>query len=228
MAASRSKSAFISNMSHELRTPLNAIIGFTQYLIEYEDLSEEQYDIVASIESSAQYLLNMINDILDIAKIEAGKMEAKIEDVKIVSLVKSIVEMLKQLAEQKGVELKFYTDISEDTIVKTDSKMFKQIVVNLVSNAIKFTEKGYIEIKLYFDQDKLYVKVKDTGIGISKENLSKLFSDFTQVENVMQKKHKGTGLGLSLSKKMAHILGGDVLLDSEGEGKGSTAVFWID
>ncbi|SFP29843.1 ATP-binding protein [Hydrogenimonas thermophila] len=227
MAASRSKSAFISNMSHELRTPLNAIIGFTQYLIAYEDLNEEQYDIVASIESSAQYLLSMINDILDIAKIESGKMEAKPEDVKIVSLVKSIIEMLKHLAEQKGVEFKFETDIDEDTIVKTDPKMFKQVVVNLVSNAVKFTAKGFIEIKLYFEQDRLYIKVKDTGIGISKENLSKLFSDFTQVENVMQKSHKGTGLGLSLSKKMAHILGGDVYLESEGEVKGTTAIFWI-
>jgi len=227
-AASRAKSAFISNMSHELRTPLNAIIGFTQYLLAYEELNEEQQDIVENIESSAQYLLSMINDILDIAKIEAGKMEPNFERVAILPLIQNSIDMLKPLAEKKKIQLEFINQINSDTIIQTDIKMYKQILVNLISNAIKFTpEGGEIKVMLYSKEDRLCLKVIDNGIGISQENLKKLFSDFTQVENVMQKKHKGTGLGLSLSRKMAEILWGDVQLESEGEGKGSVATFCI-
>ncbi|QOP42512.1 HAMP domain-containing protein [Sulfurimonas sediminis] len=225
MAASQAKSAFISNMSHELRTPLNAIIGFSQFLIAYEDLTQDQQETVGNIESSAHYLLGMINDILDIAKIEAGKMEAHIENVDLKSVVKSSYEMLKPLADEKNLE--FSLDMQEYTLqtVHTDPKMFQQIITNLLSNAIKFTQEGFVRIKLYNTKEKVCVHVQDSGIGIDKEDLEQLFSDFTQVENVMQKTHKGTGLGLSLSKKMAQILGGDVTLRSEGKGKGSQAEF---
>ena len=226
-AASKAKSAFISNMSHELRTPLNAIIGFTQYLLAYEELNEEQNEIVENIESSAQYLLSMINDILDMAKIETGKMETHIEEVAIVSVVKDIASMLSPLIEEKSLDFTLSIELDEEFVVQTDAKMYKQIAINLLSNAIKFTQEGMISVCLCKRKDRLCFEVVDTGIGIGEENLHKLFNDFTQVENVMQKKHKGTGLGLSLSKKMAQLLGGDVELHSDGEGKGTKAIFRI-
>lgn len=227
MSASRAKSAFISNMSHELRTPLNAIIGFTQFMITYEELTDDQQDTMANIESSAQYLLSMINEILDIAKIEAGKMEAHFEDVNILELVNSTHNMLMPLASDKNLDFKLITKNFTDKDYKTDSKMFKQIVVNLISNSIKFTQSGFVTIDLYNDANNIIVKVQDSGIGIAEDDIKRLFNDFTQVENVMQKKHKGTGLGLSLSKKMANILNGDVILKSDGIGFGTTSMFSI-
>ncbi len=227
MSASRAKSAFISNMSHELRTPLNAIIGFTQFMITYEELTDDQQDTMANIESSAHYLLGMINEILDIAKIEAGKMEARIESVSLLDLVTSSYEMLTPLANGKDLEFNLITDKYDDKKYKTDPKMFQQIVINLISNSIKFTKEGFVSLELVNDENNVFVKVKDSGIGISQEDMKQLFNDFTQVENVMQKQHKGTGLGLSLSKKMANILGGDVKLQSEGIGHGTTSIFTI-
>ncbi len=228
MAASQAKSAFISNMSHELRTPLNAIIGFSQFLITYEELTDDQQDTVANIESSAHYLLGMINEILDIAKIEAGKMEAHKEDVSLSSIIENAYNMLKPLADEKNLDFSIKQENYTLDSFYTDPKMFQQIVTNLLSNAIKFTQKGSISLELYNNDAKIYVKVQDSGVGISQENIQQLFSDFTQVENVMQKKHKGTGLGLSLSKKMANILGGDVTLESEGLEKGTKATLSLN
>jgi len=227
MSASRAKSAFISNMSHELRTPLNAIIGFSQYMITYEDLSDEQQDTMVNIESSAHYLLEMINDILDIAKIEAGRMEAHFEKTDILNLVKTTYNMLQPLANNKGLLFELKTDNFDNKPYNTDPKFFQQIIINLISNAIKFTEKGSVSVKLFTENKHIFVTVKDTGIGISKEDIKQLFHDFTQVENIMQKKHKGTGLGLSLSKKIANLLNGDVTIESQGLEHGTIAVFSI-
>ena len=227
MADSKAKSAFISNMSHELRTPLNAIIGFSQFMITYEELSDDQQDTVSNIETSAHYLLGMINEILDIAKIEAGKMEAHKEEVNLTTIVQNSYAMLSPLAEDKGLAFSVdLTKYSSDPFM-TDPKMFQQIITNLISNSIKFTETGYVRLELYTEKESVCIKVTDSGIGIEQEDIQRLFSDFTQVESIMQKKHKGTGLGLSLSKKMANILGGDISLRSEGLGKGSEALFII-
>jgi len=225
MAASKAKSAFISNMSHELRTPLNAIIGFSQFLITYEELTDDQQDTVANIESSAHYLLGMINEILDIAKIEAGKMEASKEDVILQEIVQNSFNMLEPLASDKGLEFTLDMHRFTSQSLFTDPKMYQQIVINLLSNAIKFTEKGFVKIELYNDDKEVTLQVTDSGVGVAQEDLARLFQDFTQAENVMQKKHKGTGLGLSLSKKMANILGGDIVMESEGVGKGTTVYF---
>lgn len=135
--------------------------------------------------------------------------------------------MLMPLANDKNIKFNLITDKFDDKAYKTDPKMFKQIVINLLSNSIKFTKEGYVNLELYNDESHIYVSIKDSGIGISEDNMQQLFNDFTQVENVMQKKHKGTGLGLSLSRKMANILGGDVKLESEGVGQGTTSIFII-
>ena len=227
MSASNAKSAFISNMSHELRTPLNSIIGSVQYLIIYEDLNNEQIETVGSIESSAEYLLNMINEILDIAKIEAGKMEINIAAVNILTLVENSFEMLFPLADDKNLIFEFHHNDFDDKLYKTDAKMFMQIVINLISNAIKFTKKGSIVLTLKTEDNSIFVSIADSGLGIAEEDIDLLFSDFTQLENQMQQKHKGTGLGLSLSKKMAQLLGGDVSLLSKGLGQGAESIFYI-
>lgn len=225
MSASNAKSAFISNMSHELRTPLNAIIGFSQYMITYEELNDEQIDTVGNIESSAQYLLEMINEILDIAKIEAGKMEAFVEFVDVLGVLQKSYNMLYPLASEKNLVFEFaYEEIPE---TQTDPKMFQQIVLNLLSNAIKFTQEGSIVLKLFSDEEYIYVSIKDSGIGIKESDIENLFKDFAQIENVMQKSHKGTGLGLSLSKKMAKILDGDITLESKGLGEGTLVTFFV-
>lgn len=228
ISASRAKSAFISHMSHELRTPLNSIIGFTQYLIAYEELNDDQQDTVANIESSAQYLLGMINEILDIAKIESGKMDVHKEEVDLPELVASTYEMLYPLAEDKEIEFTLNSENYTLESYNTDPKLFRQVIINLISNAIKFTDKGFVSILLYNDEHRVYVKVKDSGIGINEDDIKLLFSDFTQIENNMQKKYKGSGLGLALSKKIAVMLGGDVTLSSEGLGKGVETLFWIE
>ena len=228
LAASNAKSAFISNMSHELRTPLNAIIGFSQYLITYEELNEEQQDVISNIESSAQYLLSLINEILDIAKIEAGKMEVYKHKCAVLDIVKSGYTMLLALAEDKGIALNLHVENFENREYCTDEKVYKQIALNLLSNAIKFTKEGSVDIYLYEENKQLIFKVVDSGIGLDKSALKALFNDFTQVENVMQKEHKGTGLGLSLSRKLARLLGGDVYLESDGINHGTRAYFVVE
>lgn len=227
MAASNAKSAFISSMSHELRTPLNSIIGSTQNMIAYDSLNDEQIDVVANIETSAQYLLEMINEILDIAKIEAGKMEVSINSVDVLKLLWSCYEMLLPLASDKNLKFEFRYEKDRTYLYKTDPKLFQQTVINLLSNAIKFTDKGSIILELFEDKNNLYVSVKDSGIGISRENIRNLFEDFTQLKNMTDGGEKGTGLGLSISKKMAKLLKGDVILKSQGVSQGTQALFFI-
>jgi len=225
MSVSKAKSAFISNMSHELRTPLNAIISATQLMIAYEELSDEQQDSIANIESSAHYLLEMINGILDITKIEAGKMEVYLTRVDIIELLKNSLDILMPLIHDKDLKFHFQTNNIQRVQITTDIKIFQQIIINLLSNAIKFTDKGSIELTVKENEDSIFITITDTGIGIAKEDIKLLFSDFTQLENIMQKQHKGTGLGLSLSRKMAKLLGGDIEMKSEGLGEGTTITF---
>ena len=223
MSVSKAKSAFISNMSHELRTPLNAIISASQFMVTYEDLSDEQLDSIAAIESSAHYLLDFINGILDIAKIEAGKMEVNKEDVNIQELVQYSSEILLPLINDKELEFELQTEHLHKKHYYTDPKILQQILINLLSNAIKFTNEGKISLKVYDDIHSLHIDITDSGIGIEKEQIKLLFHDFTQLENIMQKQHKGTGIGLSLAKKMAQLLNGDIIIESEGKDKGITA-----
>ena len=227
ISESDAKSMFISTMSHELRTPLNSIIGSTQHMLTYESLSDEQLDSVGTIESSAHYLLGMINDILDMAKIESHTMKVDKKDIEVAKLLEDAYDMLYPLALDKDLEFKLIKPSQKIKHYTTDAKLFMQIVLNLVSNAIKFTTDGSVEISYYEKKSRLYVEIKDNGIGLDDESLQRLFQPFVQVDNIMQKKHKGTGLGLSLSKKMAHLLDGDIRLESKGRGFGTVALFWI-
>ncbi|RUM49748.1 MAG: hypothetical protein DSY47_03035 [Hydrogenothermus sp.] len=224
-ASSKAKSAFIANMSHELRTPLNSIIGFAQFFQMAEDIPEEYRELAKNIETSGRHLLELINDILDFSKAEAGKLEVNKINTNIYSVVNDTLNIVRAMANEKGIYLKAYID--ENLSFKTDVKLLRQILLNLLSNSVKFTEEGGITIKVKKICDRLFISVRDTGIGIEKENLEKLFQDFTQLENPLQKKYKGTGLGLSITKKYIELLGGKIKVYSKGIGKGSRFTFYI-
>jgi len=222
-AASKAKSAFISNMSHELRTPLNSIIGFSQYLQTVEE-DDTKKQALKSIEISGKHLLEMINDILDYAKLEAGAIKVKKETFSLKEMLDEVKSIIKPLSDEKGLKL----ILPEDNIVlNTDKKLLKQILINLLSNAVKFTENGYIKLSVWKEDKWVFFSVKDTGIGIKKEHLENIFKSFTQLENPLQKKYKGTGLGLAITKEYLKLLGGDIKARSEGVGKGAEFILKI-
>jgi len=212
--ANKAKSEFLANMSHELRTPLNAVIGFSELLSSMlEDYKQKSY--VDSIKASGKSLLTLINDILDLSKIEAGMLEIKPVIVNIEDIINEIEQIFRIKTEKKGVE--FLVDVDSDIpqALIIDEIRIRQILLNLVGNADKFTEKGYIKVavkKLLADDDKLdlVLTVEDTGIGIPKTDLDKIFESFKQQENHDTKKYGGSGLGLSICKKLAKAMGGDI------------------
>jgi len=230
-AVSQAKSTFISHISHELRTPLHMILSSTQYLIGYENLTHAQQKTIVTMESSADHLLGMINDILDLAEIEAGKVIVNLmmkSSDEIIEILENIISMLEVLAEQKGVSITLESRVQEEVLTRIDIKLFKQIIINLLSNAIKFTDKGSIHFLIKLSKNTLIIEIKDTGIGISKENLHTLFDDFSQVKNSKTNIQKGSGLGLVISQKLARLFDAEVKLLSEGEGKGSTALMYLN
>ena len=225
--ASRMKSAFIANMSHELRTPLNAIIGFTGALLMKlpGPLTDEQDRQLNTIRNSARHLLSLINDILDVAKIEAGKVTLTVESVQCQQLMGEVADTLRPLAAQKGLEV--LVDMPEQPIVlQTDRRALAQIMINLANNAIKFTEKGMIKLALKqrTDEEQALItefSVTDSGSGIKEEDQAKLFQAFSQLDNSSTRHVEGAGLGLYLSQNLANLLGGSLFFSSDF-GKGST------
>ncbi len=225
----RLKSEFLANTSHELRTPLNSIIGFLNLIKEgLYDNHEEMMKFVDNALMSAKHLLNVINDILDIAKIEAGKLELNIEDVEVSELLHEVWTLSHVQAEQKKLEYKFvYPD--RKVFIRGDRNRLKQILLNLIGNAIKFTHRGGITVKVDVFEDKGFCQftVSDTGIGIPKEKQAKLFQKFVQADGTTTRKYGGTGLGLAITKSLVELMGGVIELYSEGEGKGTTVIFTV-
>jgi len=219
--AARLKDEFLANMSHELRTPLNSIIGFTGMVLMgiAGDINAEQKKQLTMVKSSAHHLLNLINDILDISKIESGKTDVFPEEFYINDVIQEAINTVIPLVNDKGIEL--LEEIPEKTLILSDRKFIKQILMNLLSNAVKFTDTGSVKIESGVLKNKhIVVRVIDTGIGIKKEDVGKLFEMFKQVDMSSTKNHEGTGLGLYLSKKLVTLLGGDITVKSE-YGKGS-------
>ena len=229
-AVSHAKSTFISHMSHELRTPLHTILSSTQYLISYENISPEQQEIIATMESSADHLLGMINDILDLVQIEAGKVSVtpvQQNSDEIGVLIEEVITMLELLAAQKEIDITFNNALTSPMNVMIDSRFFKQILINLLSNAIKFTEHGSIDFRIEKCADNLCVIIQDSGMGISEEDLALLFDDFTQAKSRSNSKQKGNGLGLAISRKLAQLFNAELRLESEGIDKGTRAIITL-
>ncbi len=224
-SSSKAKSAFIANMSHELRTPLNSIIGFSHYIETSKDIPEEYKEIAQNIKLSGKHLLNLINDILDFAKIEAKKVEPKKEEFNLNELIKEIITIITPMAQKKGLKLIFPKEVNIK--IYSDKIMLKQILMNLLSNAVKFTEEGFVKLSVKENNDKVLFIVEDTGIGISKKDINRIFDDFEQIQNPLQKKYKGTGLGLALVKRLTKLLDGEIKVKSEGVGKGTKFILEI-
>jgi len=218
--ANRLKDEFLANVSHELKTPLNSIIGFTNIMLKRES-DEKKRRYLEKILRNAQHLLNLINDLLDLSKIEAGKIEIRMKPTNLTKLVEECVESLRPQAESKGLYLKF--EAVEDILIETDPDRVRQILLNLLSNAVKFTEKGGITVKMETDDGFVKIHVIDTGVGIPKDKIEKIFDKFVQVG---EKRAGGTGLGLTISKKLAELLGGRITVESE-VGKGSVFTLWL-
>ncbi len=220
--ANRLKSEFLSNMSHELRTPLNAILGMTKLLIAGVGgpITDKQLEYLKIIERNGENLLTLINDVLDLSKIEAGKVEITWNKVYLKEFIDEVLKSVKTLAEEKGLLLKSIFKEKVDYII-TDPDKLRQILLNLLSNAIKFTEKGEVTVIVEEKEKNIYISVKDTGIGIPEEAIDYIFDAFRQIDGSTTRKYGGTGLGLSIVKKLVELLGGEIKVKSK-LGKGST------
>jgi signal transduction histidine kinase/DNA-binding NarL/FixJ family response regulator len=213
---SRQKSSFLANMSHEIRTPMNAIIGMTD-LLQYETLNKRQMGFVNDIKVSARSLLSLINDILDLSKIESGKLELNPVDYDFHALLDNILSMFNYVARKKNLEVRFETEGEMPDYLYGDDIRLKQVLINIFGNAVKYTEKGYVKLKVSAADGNLRFEIKDTGVGIRKEDLPKLFNTFQRVETEKNRSIVGTGLGLSISKSFIEMMGGKILVDSEYE-----------
>jgi signal transduction histidine kinase len=228
-SASNAKSEFLANMSHELRTPLNAIIGFSEILHDgvCGELNKEQKESVNDIHESGKHLLQMINDILDLSKVEAGKMELQLDFFSISDSMEDIHSIVRDGVNKKHLDMQFL--IQDDLPdIYADKVKFKRIMYNLLSNAVKFTsDRGSIAINVGFDGAKYLISIADTGIGIDPKDHEVIFEEFRQIDSSQSRQYEGTGLGLALSRKLVELHGGKIWVESDGLGMGSKFSFTL-
>lgn len=229
-SANNAKSEFLANMSHELRTPLNHIIGFTELLVDKRlgELSSKQEEYLNDVLGSSKHLLSLINDILDIAKVEAGRLELEWSEVDLETLVERSLMMVKEKALKHGIDMK--VDLDRVSLpIEADERKLRQVMYNLLANAVKFTPDGGLVEVLgeLVDGGKVKISVRDTGIGIKTHDLERIFMPFEQADNSATRRFQGTGLGLTMAKTFVELHGGRIWAESGGNGKGSTLAFEI-
>ncbi len=223
--ANQAKSRFLANMSHELRTPLNAILGFTQVMERDPQLGEQHRNSVGIISRSGQHLLDLINDVLAVSKIEAGQMEVQVKPTDLQTMLLNIKEMFQLPARTK--DLQFLFEVKEEVphYVSTDEGKLRQVIINLLSNALKFTKDGGVALRAGYRDEQLHIEVEDTGVGISTDEINQLFKPFSQTTSGTQA-NEGTGLGLAISRQFVQMMGGDIQVKSV-QGKGTIFSFYV-
>ncbi len=227
-AANQAKSRFLANVSHEIRTPLNAIIAMSKMLSKYDtsNLTAKQLEGLEIVQRSSQRLLSLINDILDISKIESGRMEVKADSLSLDALIGGIRSMALTLVGDKEIEVSVRKTAQVPASIVSDAQKLHTILTNIVGNAVKFTDRGQIVLNVYVEQGRLYFEVSDTGIGIDERAIEHIFDEFTQVDSSTTRKYPGTGLGLTISRRMVELLDGQIWAQST-LGRGTTVTFFI-
>jgi signal transduction histidine kinase len=225
--ANEHKSQFFANMSHELRTPLNGILGFAELLLDglYGTLPEKALEILGRIQKDGKHLLGLINDVLDIAKIEAGQLSLSFDDYSLQGVVEAVIASIGALAQTKGIEVRAV--VSPDLPVGYgDERRLTQVLLNIVGNAIKFTDAGSVEVHANAIGDHFVIAVRDTGPGIPAADQARIFEDFQQIDNSITRQKGGTGLGLSIARRLINVHGGRIDLQST-PGAGSTFTIFL-
>jgi signal transduction histidine kinase len=221
------KSAFLANMSHEIRTPMNGILGFTNLISQMQLSKDEIMTFVSHIKKSGERMLSIINDIMDISKIESNTINLKVSEIVVNDLVSNILDVFEGEADEKGIKLIYDKPKNLDQLlINSDRIKIEQVLSNLIKNALKFTEKGFVKTGYYTENNSVVFYVEDSGKGIKKDFQQKIFERFVQEDISLSRQHEGAGLGLSISQAFVEMLGGKIWLESE-EGKGSKFYFSI-
>ena len=220
------KSKFLASMSHELRTPMNSILGLTELMLEKVDFDSRNKERLEVVQNSGKRLMSLINDILDLSKIEAGKVDVLFEDVVLEEIISEVSAAISMLANEKKISYEIVRNVDTHTVINTDRGKVVQVLINLLGNAVKYTDTGSVTLKTFIENDRLNFEIVDTGIGIPEKEIDVIFEEFRQSNSSNSQRRGGTGLGLAISKKIADILGGTLLVRSKLN-EGSTFTFSI-